>query len=397
MNIISDEPACPGFRAAGIAAGIKKTGQPDLALIVADNRAAGAAVFTENRVKAAPVLLSMDRLRTAVPQAVLINSGGANACTGDEGIRDARLLTGRVAGRLGIPEESVLAASTGVIGQRLPVDRIESALGPLVDDLSADGFPRAARAIMTTDTHPKCIAGSFSAGGRDYRVLGIAKGAGMIFPHLATMLAFAVTDFPIAVQPLEEILRDAVSRSFNAITVDGDMSTNDMVLVLSSGTDRPGNTASHNVPFRVALTELCIALARSIVRDAEGATKLVAVTVTGAPDEVTARRAAFQVANSPLVKTAFFGEDPNWGRIIGALGCVAGPFDPSRADIRFGDVTVVSGGIGCGADREALAREVMKQREYTVTLDLGAGRSSFTAYTSDLSVDYVKINADYRS
>ncbi|MBN2224455.1 MAG: bifunctional glutamate N-acetyltransferase/amino-acid acetyltransferase ArgJ [Deltaproteobacteria bacterium] len=393
----SDEPACPGFRAAGIAAGIKKTGDPDLALIVADNPTAGAAVFTENRVKAAPVLLSMERLQGARPQAVLINSGGANACTGSAGIGDARTLTGSVARSLGIPQDSVLAASTGVIGQRLPVDRIEKSLGQLINDLSADGFVRAARAIMTTDTYPKCIAGSFSSGGRDYRVLGIAKGAGMIFPHLATMLAFAVTDFPIARRPLEEILKGAVSRSFNAITVDGDMSTNDMVLILSGGTDRPGNTDSRNGPFREALTQLCIGLARHIVKDAEGATKLVAITVSGAPDEGTARRIAFQVANSPLVKTAFFGEDPNWGRIMGALGCVAGSFDPARAEIRFGDVTVASGGVGCSGDREAAAREVMRQREYTVIIDLGAGSSSFTAYTSDLSVDYVKINADYRS
>ncbi len=397
MNTTSNEPACPGFRAAGIAAGIKNNGNPDLALIVADAPAAGAAVFTENRVKAAPVLLSMERLRAAPPQAVLINSGGANACTGEAGISDARALTAGVGRRLGVPEESVLAASTGVIGQRLPVDRIDGSLDRLVADLSADGFSRAARAIMTTDTYPKCVVRPFSAGGRDYRVLGIAKGAGMIFPHLATMLAFIVTDFPLAGRGLDEALAAAVSRSFNAITVDGDMSTNDMVLLMSGGADRPIGAGDDNTPFRGALTDLCIDLARHIVRDAEGATKLVTITVAGAPDEALARRLAFQVANSPLVKTAFFGEDPNWGRIVGALGCVDGPFDPARADITFGDVTVVSGGIGCGADREAAAREVMKQREYPITVDLGAGGASFTAYTSDLSIDYVKINADYRS
>jgi glutamate N-acetyltransferase / amino-acid N-acetyltransferase len=391
-----DEAACPGFRAAGIAAGIKKTGDPDLALIVADAPGVGAAVFTENRVKAAPVILSMERLQGCEPRAVLINSGGANACTGDEGIADARTLTGHVAGRLNIPKDSVLTASTGVIGQRLPVDRIERSMDALVSDLSADGFPRAARAIMTTDTYPKCIALPFSARGRDHTVLGIAKGAGMIFPHLATMLAFAVTDFPIEKKSLEVILKQAVSCSFNAVTVDGDMSTNDTVLVLAAGSDRP-RTGADTGPFREAFSELCTRLARHIVKDAEGATKLVAVTVRGAPDGATARRAAFQVANSPLVKTAFFGEDPNWGRIIGALGCVDGAFDPTRADILFGDVPVVLGGMGCGADREALAREVMRRPEYEITIDLGAGPDSFTAYTSDLSVDYVKINADYRS
>jgi glutamate N-acetyltransferase/amino-acid N-acetyltransferase len=220
----------------------------------------------------------------------------------------------------------------------------------------------------------------------------------MIFPHLATMLAVVVTDFPIAIAPLTETLKYAVSRSFNAITVDGDTSTNDMLLLLSGGMGRPAkNGTTDHVPFRDALTGLCVDLARHIVKDAEGATKLVAVTVVGAPDEAAARRAAFRVANSPLVKTAFFGEDPNWGRIIGALGCVDGSFDPSRADIRFGEVLVVSRGIGCGTDREAAAHEVMRRPEYEIIIDLGAGSSSFTAYTSDLSVDYVKINADYRS
>lgn len=391
------EPVCPGFRAAGIAAGIKKTGDPDLALIAADTPSVGAAVFTENRVKAAPVLLSMERLRRCRPRAVLINSGGANAGTGDEGIGDARALTGAVARGLDIPEDSVLAASTGVIGQRLPVDRIAGSIGPLVSDLSPDGFGRAARAIMTTDTYPKCIALPFSAGGHDHMVLGIAKGAGMIFPHLATMLAFAVTDFPIETEPLETILRHAVSRSFNAITVDGDMSTNDTMLVLAAGAGRPHNGDAATAPFRETFTELCVQLARHLVRDAEGATKLVAVTVRGAPDGPTARRAAFQVANSPLVKTTFFGEDPNWGRIIGALGCIEGAFEPARADIRFEDVLLVSGGIGCGADREAAARRIMKRPEYEIVIDLGAGHDTFTAYTSDLSIDYVKINADYRS
>jgi len=398
MNVTMDEPACPGFRAAGIAAGIKKTGNPGLALIVADTPSVGAAVFTENRVKAAPVILSMERLREGGrPRAVLVNSGGANACTGADGIADARMLTGEVARRLNIPEESVLAASTGVIGQRLPTDRIRRSLDALVSDLSPDGFSRAARAIMTTDTYPKCIALRFSAEGDTYTVLGIAKGAGMIFPHLATMLAFVVTDFPIDEKPLASVLGDAVSRSFNAITVDGDMSTNDTLLVLSGTAGRPAGTPAGNAAFREAFTDLCVRLARHLVKDAEGATKLVAVTGRGAPDGDSARRAAFQVANSPLVKTAFFGEDPNWGRIIGALGCVGGSFDPARADIRFGDVSVVSGGIGCGADREAAAREVMQRPEYEITIDLGAGSASFTAYTSDLSIDYVKINADYRS
>jgi len=334
---------------------------------------------------------------TATPRAILLNSGNANACTGPEGDGDARNLTGLCAGRLNIPEESVIAASTGVIGLRLPLDRITGRLEALVSGLSLEGFPGAARAIMTTDTRPKCAKRRFTADRRDHTILGIAKGAGMIFPHLATMLCVAVTDFPMESRGLDEALREAVAPSFNAITVDGDMSTNDMILLMSGGdkTRKVGDGSSGI--FRRHLTELFVELATDLVRDAEGATKFVTVTIKGAPTEEVARRVAFQVANSPLVKTTFFGEDPNWGRIMGAIGSVPGDFDPVRADISFGDVEVVAGGVGRGAQHEEKAKENMRSREFSVVVDLHAGGSSFTAYTSDLSIDYVKINADYRS
>jgi glutamate N-acetyltransferase/amino-acid N-acetyltransferase len=388
---------CPGFRAAGIAAGIKKTNEPDLALIVNDTPVGAAALFTENRVKAAPVLLTMERMAVTTTRAVLINSGGANACTGRAGIEDARRLTRLVAEKLGLDDDAVVPASTGVIGERLPVGGIAGSLDRLVADLSPDGMARAARAIMTTDTRPKCLGESFSARGREYRLVGIAKGAGMIFPHLATLLAFAVTDFPVAGRELTAALAGAAARSFNAVTIDGDTSTNDTVLVMSGDPGRRTAERGPVAPFSGALARLFERLAREIVMDAEGATKFVAVTVRGAPGRGVARKTAFRVANSPLVKTAIFGQDPNWGRIVGAVGCIAGRFDPARADVFIGDVPVAAGGIGCGPDREEAARSVMRGREYTITIDLHAGRSSFTAYTCDLSIDYVKINADYRS
>ncbi len=388
---------CPGFRAAAVAAGIKKTPEADLALIINDAPVGAAALFTENRVKAAPVLLSIERMGKTTPRAILLNSGNANACTGPEGDRDTRDLTGLCAGRLSIPEESVIAASTGVIGQRLPADRITRSLEALVSGLSPTGFLGAAHAIMTTDTRPKCAKRCFSADGRTYTILGIAKGAGMIFPHLATMLCVVVTDLPMESGGLDGALRQAAQPSFNAITVDGDMSTNDMILLMSGGDKTHKVDAGSARLFGQQLTELLVELATGLVRDAEGATKFVTITIKGAPTEEVARRVAFQVANSPLVKTTFFGEDPNWGRIMGAIGSVPGDFDPARADISFGDVEVVTGGIGRGVRYEEKAKEIMRGREFAVVVDLNAGVSSFTAYTSDLSIGYVKINADYRS
>jgi glutamate N-acetyltransferase / amino-acid N-acetyltransferase len=392
-----DDFTCPGFRAAGIAVGIKKADTLDLALIVNDTPVGAAALFTENRVKAAPVVLSMERIKKTLPRAVLVNSGCANACTGPEGRKDADILTGLVAKELSLSPGEILAASTGVIGQRLPRRRIEDALPRLVADLSPRGFGRVARAIMTTDTLPKCIMRRFSAQGREFTILGMAKGAGMICPNLATMLSFVVTDFPLSGGSLENEVRRAADASFNAITIDGDMSTNDTVMVMTGGDASFRPKSDDIVRFSDMLSDLMGDLARQLVRDGEGATKFVTITVSNAPDTKAARATAFRIANSPLVKTAVFGQDPNWGRIMGAVGCVADGFNPLLADIYFNDIPVVRGGVGCGDEKEAQAAKVMRQREYAVIVDLHSGTASFTAYTCDLSVDYVKINADYRS
>ena len=387
---------CPGFQAAGCACGIKKNGEPDLALIVADEPAAAAAVFTKNRVKAAPVLVASERVNGGRIRAVLMNSGNANACTGEEGLSAARKTSGAVAGVLGCPEELVVPASTGVIGALLPVDLILSSVDPLSQSLSPAGFVDAARAVMTTDTFPKLACRPVVVGDREYTILGIAKGAGMIRPDMATMLSFVVTDAPIAPDALRCALTEAVEGTFNAVTVDGDTSTNDMVLLLSGGKGASLDGAEMDIWYE-NLHSVLFELAELIVRDGEGATKFVTVTVTGAPDDHTAREAAFAVAESPLVKTAFFGADPNWGRVMGALGMVSGDFDPNRADIFIDDVPVAVGGLGAGIEAERAASRIMTGPEFSVTIDLKSKDGSCSVMTTDLSYDYVRINADYRS
>ena len=387
---------CPGFRAAGCACGIKKNGEPDLALIVADEPAAAAAVFTKNRVKAAPVLVAAEKVEKGRVRAVLLNSGNANACTGTDGLVAARKTTGAVADILSLPEGQVVPASTGVIGAPLPVDPIVSSLDRLTRALSPTGFVDAARAVMTTDTFPKLSIRPVVIGDSSHTILGIAKGAGMIRPDMATMLSVILTDAPIPQDALQCALGEAVDGTFNTITVDGDTSTNDMVLILSGGQGKPLSEAGMDIWYE-NLHSVLFELSELIVRDGEGATKFVTVTVTGAPDERTARSAAFAVAESPLVKTAFFGADPNWGRIMGALGMVAGDFDPNRADISIGNVPVASGGLGTGSDAERSAARIMAGPEFTVAIDLKSGDGSFSVMTTDLSYDYIKINADYRS
>lgn len=387
---------CPGFRAAGCACGIKRNGEPDLALIVADEPAAAAAVFTKNRVKAAPVLVAAERVGGGTVRAVLMNSGNANACTGTEGLRAARKTSGAVADILGCPEALVVPASTGVIGAHLPVDPILSSVDRLSQTLSPTGFVDAARAIMTTDTFPKLARRPVVVGDREYSILGFAKGAGMIRPDMATMLSLVVTDAPIAPDVLQYALSEAVEGTFNAVTVDGDTSTNDMVLLLSVGKGASLDEAGIDIWYE-NLHSVLSELAELIVRDGEGATKFVTVTVTGAPDEIIARRAAFAVAESPLVKTAFFGADPNWGRVMGAVGMVPGDFDPNRADIFIDDVPVAIEGLGAGSEAERDASRIMAGPEFSVTVDLKSGDGSFSVMTTDLSCEYVRINADYRS
>jgi len=390
-----------GFSYAAIQAGIRYSNRLDLGLIYCETPAAAAGVFTANRVKAAPVQLDMQRIARGTAQAILINSGIANACTGEQGFEAAGKTAALAASALGISEEMVLVASTGVIGEQLEVAKFEQAMGGLAADLSPSGFGRVAEAMMTTDTFPKTAFRRLKLDGREVKLFGMAKGAGMIMPDMATMLCFVLTDARISTPVLDALLRTSVDRSFNRITVDGDTSTNDMVLVLANG--RAGNRSldGENTEeeglFQEALNGLLKELALRIVEDGEGATKLVIIRVVGARNADEAQRAARTIANSPLVKTAFFGEDANWGRIIAALGRSGAGFDPAAVDIFFDEIMMVENGLGLGSEAEKRATAILKQDHFTVSVDLKKGNGESEIYTSDLSLEYVKINADYRS
>jgi glutamate N-acetyltransferase / amino-acid N-acetyltransferase len=388
-----------GFQAAGIAAGIKKHGGLDLALIVADGPAAAAGVFTRNRVKAAPVLLCQRRVRSGEARAVLVNSGNANACTGPGGKQAARELTRKAARLLSIPEAAVLPASTGVIGQPLPEGRIEAALPDLVTRLRPDGLHEVAEAIMTTDTRPKTAFIQEKLWGREIALAGLAKGAGMIHPDMATLLAFVCTDAAVSSPVLKQLLRQAVDRSFNRVTIDGDTSTNDTVLILASGRagHPPVTEVSKAAPLGELLDRLLHDLALQIVADGEGATRFFRVVVKGAASPREARQAAATVATSPLVKTAMAGADVNWGRIMAALGRAGARFDPERVGISFGAHQVMANGQGRGDEAEAAARELILAGPFTVTIDLAAGECEDFYDTCDLTEEYIRINASYRS
>lgn len=389
---------CSGMQAAGVAAGLKKNGQPDLGLIYSATTAMAAAVFTRNVVQAAPVMLDRQRIPSGRCRAIVVNSGNANCCNGKNGMRDALATCAAVARALSIPEDQVLVASTGVIGQPLPIDRVTAAVPTLVADLAGDGFERLAAAIMTTDTEPKCIHRQGQIDDQPFNVVAVAKGAGMIRPDMATMLCFACTDAAIDAALLDTMLRQAVDQSFNRITIDGDTSTNDTVILLANGSSGAAvKNASGQAVFQAVLDGIFLDLAKWLVRDGEGANKLVEVRVQGAGSDEDARRIADTVADSPLVKTALFGEDANWGRIMGAAGRAGVAFDPAKIDLYFDDVRMVADGVGCGAEAEAAATAVLKQAELTITLDLNAGSGSASVLTCDFSLDYVRINADYRS
>jgi glutamate N-acetyltransferase/amino-acid N-acetyltransferase len=390
-----------GFRYSAVGAGIRKKDRLDLGLIYAEQPAAAAGVFTTSRVKAAPVLLDMERVRQGRAQAVLVNSGVANACTGEKGMQAAESCSRLVAAALGIDENLVQVTSTGVIGEQLPVEKIADSIENLVRSLADENYGKVAEAIMTTDTVPKTAARSCRIGGSEVRLFGIAKGSGMIMPNMATMLAFVMTDADIAPAMLQQHLAAGAAHSFNRITVDGDTSTNDTVLALASC--RAGNSAitspnsEGSREFAAALTDLMKDLALQIVADGEGATKLVTIRVENTESEADAEQAARTIANSALVKTAFFGEDANWGRIIAALGRAGIGFEPNCVDIAFDDVMLVRDGLALGPEAEAAATDILKQKSFTVTVDLKAGKAAAEVYTCDLSIDYVKINADYRT
>ncbi len=390
----------PGFMASGIATGIKKNQVKDLALLYSEVPAVAAGVFTTNRVKAAPVLVSMERVKSGTARTVLVNSGCANACTGRKGIMDARQLSRLISSSLKIKPESVLLASTGVIGKPLPMEVIEKGIPTLVASLSPGGLGDAALAIMTTDTIPKAVITRGKVNGKEVTIAGFAKGAGMISPRMATLLVFVLTDAAISPGALRKALKDGVQESFNRITVDGDMSTNDTLLVLANG--KAGNREI--IPatpgfkrFSSLLNDLLYSLARKVAQDGEGITKVVRIVVEKARTFPEAEKVARAVANSPLVKTAFFGEDANWGRILCAAGYSGVPIDPEKVDIYFDDVNIVRRGQGRGLEEEKQVTSVMKKREYTVRLNLHRGTQSTFLLTTDLSFDYVKINASYRS
>ncbi|NLX18281.1 MAG: bifunctional glutamate N-acetyltransferase/amino-acid acetyltransferase ArgJ [Desulfobulbus sp.] len=390
-----------GFSAAAVQAGIRHTGRYDLGLIFSKTPAVTAGVFTTNKVKAAPILLAMERLGSGLCQAVLVNSGNANACTGRAGMDAAVATAGLTAKELGIDPHLVQVASTGVIGQQLPMKPFTRAVPQLVADLSSDGFEQLAEAIMTTDLVPKIATATVLIDGVMVSLLGVAKGSGMIMPDMATMLCFVVSDARIDQAALDQAVKAGVAQSFNRITVDGDTSTNDMVLVMANGaadnTLISAGTPENAALFSAALDGIFRELALKIVADGEGATKLVTIRVAGARNEQEALQAARTIANSALVKTAFFGEDANWGRIIAALGRSDCTFDPRNVAMRFDDVMLVENGIFLGEEQEAAATDVLKQHAFTVTIDLGEGDAEAEMYTCDFSYDYVKINADYRS
>ena len=389
---------CPGFQTAGVVSGLKKNGKKDLGLIYSEFPATVAAMFTRNLVKAAPVFLDQQRTANGSCRAIIVNSGNANCCTGEQGMQDA-IRMGRLAAQgLMVDEEDVLVASTGVIGEPLPVEKIETAAPNLIKALAADGLSDFAEAIMTTDTVAKVVSRRGELAGKSFTVSGAIKGAGMIRPDMATMLCFVMTDIVAQPQVLQQTLNKAVDRSLNRMTVDGDTSTNDTVLLMANGHSTVKVISENQKDvFQAVLNEVMIGLAKWLIKDAEGATKLVEIVVKGAKTKAEAHKIADTVANSPLFKTALFGEDANWGRILAAVGRSGITVDPEKIDIFFGSAHMVKSGFGCGKEAEAEATRVLKQDEFTVTIDLNLGPEAETVFTCDFSIDYVKINADYRT
>ncbi|OQY19481.1 MAG: bifunctional ornithine acetyltransferase/N-acetylglutamate synthase [Desulfobacteraceae bacterium 4572_35.1] len=395
--------AVKGFTFAATAANIKGVAdnkRDDCALIVSQQPACCAGVFTKNKVIAAPLLVTKPRIAAGSCQAILVNSGNANACTGQQGLDDAKSCSQALAAQMEIDEELVAVASTGVIGVPLPVERVLGAIPTLCSALAAETGREVAAAIMTTDSYRKTSSRTVEIGGEQCRIVGIAKGAGMIHPNMATMLGFVLTDAAVSSDLLQPMLSTGVDDSFNSISVDGDTSTNDMVLLLANGAaeNKPVAAGSDDAKrFKIALDEVLLDLAKMIVRDGEGATKLVQIKLRGAENDAQAKVAARSVATSSLVKTAFFGEDANWGRIIAAVGYSGVEVDPNKIDIFFDDVQVVANGLTTGARQEELATQVLKKAEFSVQIDIHLGAGCADYYTSDLTYDYVKINADYRT
>ncbi|MHB8090968.1 MAG: bifunctional glutamate N-acetyltransferase/amino-acid acetyltransferase ArgJ [Syntrophales bacterium] len=389
----------PGFLANGIPVGIKENGERDLSLIFSRQPATTSAVFTTNCFKAAPVQVDMERIRSGKIQAIVINSGVANAATGKEGIDDALAVSRALAAELAIDEEKIFVASTGVIGRRLPVGKIVGGIKDLVAGLNENGIADAEAGIMTTDRFPKIAFRRGTIGGCEISLCGIAKGAGMIQPNMATMLAFVMTDAAIEKDALDALFHRAAAGTFNAVTVDGCMSTNDTAVIMANGVagNRPFKKGLHSAAlFGEMLADLMLELAKGLVRDGEGATKMIEIKVTEALTQKDAEKVAYAIANSNLVKTAFFGEDPNWGRIISAAGAVGVDLPVEQVKLFLEDVPLFAEGTGVSGREDEIA-EIMKRPEIKIGISLGMGKKSWRVCTSDLSFDYVKINAHYHT
>lgn len=388
-----------GFTAAGVKAGIKKSGNLDVAIIYTKTQAVVAGTFTQNKVAAAPVYVSKEVVATGTAHAIVANAGCANACTGQQGLDDAHKMAQIAADELGVNADDVIVGSTGVIGVNLPMDKLEAGIKDAVANLSTDGSDNAGRAIITTDTHSKSVTCEFELSGKTVRMGAIAKGSGMIRPNMATMLCYITTDIAIDQALLQKAVSGCVEKSFNMISVDGDMSTNDMVIVLANGEANNAKITEENADYQIffeKLMMLCTELAKQIAADGEGASKFLTINVKGAKSFADAKTVGMAIANSPLVKTAFFGEDPNWGRVICAVGYSGADMVPEKTVVKFGGITIFANGTGATYDEKALAH-VMKQKDIVIDIELNMGQEDATVWSCDLSYEYVKINGEYHT
>lgn len=388
-----------GFTAAGVKAGIKKSGNLDVAVIYTKTQAVVAGTFTQNKVAAAPVYVSKEVVATGTAHAIVANAGCANACTGQQGLDDAHKMAQIAADELGVNADDVIVGSTGVIGVNLPMDKLEAGIKDAVANLSADGSDNAGRAIITTDTHSKSVTCEFELSGKTVRMGAIAKGSGMIRPNMATMLCYITTDIAIDQALLQKAVSGCVEKSFNMISVDGDMSTNDMVIVLANGEANNAKITEENADYQIffdKLMMLCTELAKQIAADGEGASKFLTINVKGAKSFADAKTVGMAIANSPLVKTAFFGEDPNWGRVICAVGYSGADMVPEKTVVKFGGITIFANGTGVTYDEKALAH-VMKEKDIIIDIELNMGQEDATVWSCDLSYEYVKINGEYHT
>jgi len=388
-----------GFKAAGVKAGIKKSGNLDLALIYTEKEAAVAGVFTKNAVAAAPVLVDKEHIKSGKAHAIVANAGCANACTGEVGLKNAQDMAKLAAAELGCDPYDVLVGSTGIIGVNLPMDKMAAGIKAAADQLSEEGSVNAGNAIITTDTYSKACSFAVQIGGKEVRFGAIAKGSGMIQPNMATMLCYISTDANIGAPLLQKALSDIVEVSFNMISVDGDMSTNDTVLVLANGEAGNEEIKEGTEDYRIfydSLKTICQEMSKRIAADGEGATKFLTINVHGTKSFEDAKTVAMSIAKSPLVKTAFFGEDPNWGRVICAVGYAGVPMVPEKTVIKFGDITVYANGLGADFDMEELSK-VMAEHDIAINVEMGMGDAAATVWSCDFSYEYVKINGEYHT